>query len=302
MSTLKKINSIKGIKKLVSNSISYKLLFEFLGSFTIIFLINIFLSLGEMNISDWFFNIFHTIYNVNVLSALWIATITIIAFIFYKKTSICSNALTLVIQYKNEKINRKVFYYSAMAQLAGGVLASLIVYLITMGFAIWLTADYNTYNDFTNVIHSMGGGTPYLRGFFTHATNGEYESFNLYKPIDFSSYDNKGIQFGYSSIQGIINVLIIMTTFIFVNIIEKNFNRYTHKILLRYIMLIVLISISIVFSANTTNWVRLISPTIINGIFAHNIESGYRIATTLVYIMFQFIGLIFIFKISFFIK
>ena len=93
-----------------------------------------------------------------------------------------------------------------MAQLAGGVLASLIVYLITMGFAIWLTADYNTYNDFTNVIHSMGGGTPYLRGFFTHGTNGGYESFNLYKPIDFSSYDNKGIQFGYSSIQGIINV------------------------------------------------------------------------------------------------
>ncbi len=292
-SATEKKQFIGKIKSLVNSSFLYKLVFEFVGAFTLIFLIDLGLSLGELNGQIWFLKFFHVIYDINFLTAIWISSFTLIAFIVFERTCIASNAVTLVIQYKNKEIIKRDFYSSFGAQFLGGIIASIFVYFIMMGFAIWFIHDYSNYSDFTNELHIMGGSSEYLRGFFTHGNDNSYQAFNFYKPIDFTS-KSSGIRFGFSSMRGIINAFIIGSSFIFMNLIGKKYNSNFLKIAVRYIMLIVLISLSVILSANTTNWVRLISPIIVSGAFTHNAEGGYRILMTLVFMIFQSLGLIFI--------
>ena len=303
MSNIQKIENKKGrIKDLSNNSLAYKILFEFIGSFVLIFLIDIVFSLGELNSHIWFMNIFRIIYKINLFAAMWIATMTFVAFLIFEKTSITSNSVTLIIQYKNKKIEKDTLVFSVTAQFLGGIISSLFVYFIMMGFAIWLVPTYNSYNDFISINHTMGGSSVYLRGFITNGNIDQYKFYNLYSSIDFSSLENKGTQFGFSAIQGIINAFIISISFIIISFVEKKYNRNVTKKTVRYIMLIVLISISIIISANTTNWDRLISPAIINAIFTNNITGVYRIGTTLTFIFFQTFGLIFILLSDYFIK
>lgn len=281
------------IKKIVSKNSFNIFMFELFGSFIFILIINLGMSLGELDGKNWFLSIFHSIYNINLFATLWIGSFTFLAFLLFEKTSITSNFVTLVIQYKNKNVDKSKFLISTLGQFTGGLIASLMVYFLTMGFAIWLTPDYQTYSEFVNTSHTMGGANLYLRGILTHSSDGSYQSFNLYKPIDFS-LESKKVQFEFSIIQGIVNSIVIASTFVLISISEKKYNSNISKRAIRYIILIVSILMTIILSANTTDWVRMFSPRIIGAMFIQDADSGYQIATTLVFMSFQSLGLIFI--------
>ena len=265
-------------------SIKHKFLLEIVGSFLIIFIINFFISLGEANIPFfWAFN------NIVFLEGFWIATWTFIFFLFFEKTGVSSNALTLVIDFRNKNINIKQYILLFFGQLIGGIFAAFLVYII-----VDLLIVHNSSN--LNDIHVMGGTIPYIKGLFS--SNGTL----VWHPIDFVKDEHGVGPYGFSSIQGLINATIIIFSFFILRSVEKKYNIGFISKLIRYIMLISLVSSSVILTANTTNFNRLISPAIIDMIFNQSTNAVSKFGTTCVFILFQSIGLMVVYYSSLFDK
>lgn len=254
----------------VKQNISMRLIFEFLASFVLIFMINIGISLGEAGVTG-----FKIIYNVNIVLALWIGTWIFLAYLFFEKTNISTTLLYLVVLSKKKVINNKEFVLSILFQFLGGLFAA---------FLIWEIIDVGMGKD----IKVMGGTTTYIKGLFLL----EGSKFKLWEPYNFET----GWKYGFAIIQGIVSALFLITAFIGNGFVDRKFNREIFSKVSRYIILIVCISIPTILSANTTNWIRVLAPAIVSQISSWATKgNSTMLYTTLLYITFQSLGIIFIY-------
>jgi len=281
--TTLKLNENK-IKKYSQNSIWHKFLLEVFGAFSIVFIINFFISLGEANIPFfWIFN------NVVAVEGFWIATWTFLFFLFFEKTGVSSNALTLIIDFRNKNINFKQYILLFFGQLMGAILSSLFVFALVQLLIVNNSKHLNN-------IHVMGGAIPYIKGLFTN------KGTLAWNPIDFNMEPHGIGAYGFSSIQGLINALIIIFSFFVLKSVEKKYNIGFISKLIRYIMLLSLVTSSVILTANTTNYNRLISPAIIDMIFNQSKDAVRKFSTTCTFICLQSLGLIVVYFSGFFDK
>lgn len=264
------------IEEAVTNNDLLRLLGEFLSSMFFIFSINIVVALGEDEIP--FFKFF---YNYNIGTGILIGSMTMLAFVWGRKTSLSANMINLTLNKKNGKLKNNQFWTSLIFQFIGGIFGSLLVYIIAHS----LTNDQS--------LHSMGGAYPKLKGLTLN--NVEVTNFfNPWKSIDFvKTYDRKFV-YAYAVIQGFINASWIVIGFVLNSIVDSKTNNKTKQFLLRYIILLIGISITTIFYANTTNWIRLFTPTLINVIMGQE-NSLFVMQTTIVYVLVQTIGVIIIY-------
>jgi len=108
--------------------------------------------------------------------------------------------------------------------------------------------------------------------------------------------------YGFSSIQVLINALIIIFSFFVLKSVEKKYNIGFISKLIRYIMLLSLVTSSVILTANTTNYNRLISPAIIDMIFNQSKDAVRKFSTTCTFICLQSLGLIVVYFSGFFDK
>ena len=261
------------IKKYAQASIRHKFFLEVLGSFSIVFAINFCIALGEAKIPFfWIFN------NVIAVEGFWISTWTFIFFLFFERTGVSSNAITLVIDFRNKNINFKQYILLFFGQLIGALLSSLFVFSV-----VQLLIVNNSKN--LNNIHVMGGAIPYIKGLFTN--NGTV----AWNPIDFNTEPHGIGGYGFSAIQGVINASIIMFSFFMLKSVEKKYDIGFRSKAIRYIMLLSLVTSSVILTANTTNYNRLISPAIIDMIFNQSKDAIRKFSTTCTLISLQSLGL-----------
>lgn len=260
-------------------SIGFVILFEAISSFSLIFIINFPISLGEIDIK-----VFNLVYNVNFFNAIWIGGFTMIAFWWMQKTNISSNILNLVISSRNRNINKKEFSLSIIGQFIGGILAALIVFLIV--------SKGIDHGDSGNLI--MGGTTTDIKGLFL-ANPDMFNINSIWDPISFSDYGH-GAMFGFAAMQGLVNSFAICIAFMLNRRVDNNFDNQKKVFALRYIILIVIISISTIIYANTTNWIRLLSPAIISQVNSWiDGDESIILWTTLIFMLFQVLGFGFVF-------
>ncbi len=277
-----KKNMTELVKDKVTNNFWLRLLGEFLSAFFFIFFINLIIALGEDDVP--FFKFF---YEYNIGAGLWIGIMTLFAFIWAQHTTLSANFINLILTRKRGNISNKQFWNSTVFQFAGGVCGALMVYLIA-GMAM----------QSTDQLHSMGGAFPKLKGLVNNNTNGgtiinPWATYNFVE--NYNSGDiSKGFVYAYAVIQGFINASWIVIAFILNSIIDNKTNNRSKQLLLRYIILVVGISITTIFYANTTNWVRLLTPTVVNVLMGQD-NSLLVMNTTLVFIAVQIIGILIVF-------
>ncbi len=267
------------IEKKVDNSLSLRLLSEFLSSMIFIFSINIVLALGEVEIP-----VFRFFYFYNVGVGLWIAFTSMIIFHWSRQTTISSTMINLTIVHRRGEITTKEFWTSLTFQFIGGFFGAILVYIIINHLL------YGIYEPGVDVQYAMGGAMPKLKGLFVN-TPAQTSIFNPWMAINFAHSDSHGLPFiySYAVIQGFINASWVVIAFLLHSIVDNKTNNLYKAYALRYIILVVGISITTIFSANTTNWIRLLTPAIVNTIAGE--EHGVLILnTTVVYIAIQMIG------------
>ncbi len=275
------------IKEEAQSSYWLRMIGEFVSAFFFIFIINLVIALGEDSVP-----IFDFFYNVNIGMGIWVGSMTFLAFLWTQRTTLSANFVNLVINYRNNNINRKEFYGSMGFQFIGGFFAATIVYIIAGCFIHTNDPAY---------IHIMGGTTPKIKSLFLSNPNLPDTIFSsnnpIYNPIDFTKGFKTGYAYLWAAVQGCINAIWIIVAFILNGLVDKKYENGRKSIIWRYIILVVGVSITTIFYANTTNWVRLLSPavvsTIVHAINGHSItESTFLLSTTITYIAFQTIGLI----------
>ncbi len=273
------------IKNEVNGNFWLRLLGELLSSMFFVFSINLIIALGEDQIP-----VFKFFYNYNIGAGMWIGFMTVVSFVWFQRTTLSANLINLSLIYKRDQINSMEFWWSVLFQFIGGIAGALMVYL----FAGTVLAG--------DGLHVMGGAYPKLKG-LTNANVGltgapgnvDHTSIlNPWMSIDFTKMDNKIYTYSYAAIQGMINATWIIVAFILNSIVDQKNNNRTKQLLLRYIILVVGISITTIFYANTSNWVRVLTPTIVNVIMQKE-GSLLVLNTTLVYIAFQLIGVLVIY-------
>ncbi|BDU67490.1 MAG: hypothetical protein TYPL_1430 [Candidatus Tyloplasma litorale] len=275
-----------------SNSIDkfwFRMLWEFISSFSLIFSINFVLSLGEMKIPNKL-PISTAIFNVNFLTAIWISTFSFLAFLWTDKTTLSANFVNLVITYKRKKINKKEFSSSILFQFLGGLLAAFIIFILS---------QIIIYGDKDPLV--MGGTIPRIKGLFLNDPS-VYDNiqFTFYDPVDAREWDHRSLTYLFVALQGTINGIFILFSFSLNNRIVDKYDNGAKAKLFRYIILVVGISITTILYANTTNWIRLICPAIFGEIFGiiNNQQGTEILLTTSFYIMFQLPWLLLVYSSS----
>lgn len=245
-----------------------RMLGEALSAFVLIFTINFVISLGEIGIP-----VFHWIYRTNILSGVWIGFMTMVAFTWTQKTTMSANMINLLITKRNKQINKKEFWGSVVFQLIGGFFAGFLIY-----FFVAYLIEPSTWPP--NAPHIMGGTQPGFKGLF------------LNEPLLFR--DNTAQAYIVAMFQGLTCSIWIIIAFMLNFVVDKKTNNETQQWIFRYIILIVGISITTAFYANTTNPVRLLSPAIANAIMGRD-YGLLLLSTTFTFILFQTIGMAFIY-------
>lgn len=259
------------IKQKVSNNFWTRMLGEMLCAFLLIFTINTGQGIGESlfaatgKASHEWYNVFYYIYNINIVTALWIGSWTFLAFLWMRKTSLSSNFFNLVISYKHNDINRKEFWSSLPFQFIGGIFAAFFTIIICLNIHPTTGA--------------MGGTITSMKGIFLNSPHS----------FDISAVDP--IKYGYAATQGLINAFAIMFLYTVNTIIDRRHGNGV-ALSLRYTILIISIAITTIFYANTTNWVRLLSPAIVSAV--NNWDTQF-LTTTLTFIAVQTIGLLMVY-------
>ncbi len=277
----KRDNFLDKIRHQANSKLWFRLIGEFLSAFFFVFMINLLIALGEDGIPA-----FNLIYDYNLGMGLWIGFMTMVAFVWAQRTTLSANAVNLVLAHRRQQIDNGSFLTSIIIQFIGGILGAVFVYFIAASFIM----------DTDSTLHAMGGAYPKLKGLTATNTVGGSAT-NPWASINFvtewsNGNMNKGFVYLYAIGQGAINATWIVVAFILSTIVDDKTNNRTQQLLLRYIILIVGISITTIFTANTTNWVRLFAPTVVNAIMEHGSpESMLVMDTTMVYIAVQFIGL-----------
>lgn len=284
-----KKNIFEKIKDVVQSNLLYRLVGEALSALFFILVINSVIALGEDHVP-----VLNFFYDFTFGTGIWIATMTIIAFVWSTNTTLSANVLNLVLAYRRKDVNKVEFWTSIVFQFLGGIIGALIVYFIA-GAVVDLDAPGEP-------LHSMGGALPKLKGLTL--TNVENTSiFNPWQDVNFitkygpSSGDaHYAFIYLYASLQGVINASWIIIAFYLNSIVSnKNSNNRVKELLWRYIILLIGISITTIFYANTTNWVRLLTPNIVNVLAMRN-NSLLILSTTLIFIAFQCIGLWYVYS------
>ncbi len=262
----------------------FRLTGEFLSSFFFIFVINLLVALGEDDIP-----VFNFIYKFNIGMGLWIGFMTLMAFVWAQKTTLSANIINLALSHRRQEITNGTFWTSVPVQFIGGVLGALSVYFIA-GYLIHGGSDG---------IHAMGGAFPKLKGLTsTNTAGGTFV--NPWATINFvdrwmEGTMTKGYVYLYAVIQGFINASWIVIAFVLNSITDDKTNNRTQQLILRYIILVVGITITTMFTANTTNWVRLFTPTVVNVIAKPGKDTLLVMDTTMVYIAVQMVGLVIVY-------
>lgn len=261
------------IRNRVENNYWWRLLGEMISAFILIFSINCGQALGEVGFSGFYY-----IYSWNILTAFWIGSLTFLSFIWMKKTTLSSNFFNLVINYKHNVINKKEFWSSLPFQFLGGFFAASLILLICI-----------SHND-ENKRLVMGGTIPSIKGLFINDnTSINYSNLNtIYNRIDFSG---KFIYL-FALIQGLINSMAIIFLYICNTKIDKKKSENI-SLVYRYFILIIIIFFTTILYANTTNWIRLITPAIVSAIYDWQDEF---LSTTLLFIFVQAIGLLVVYN------
>ncbi len=259
------------MKETLNNNFWLRMLGEMCGAFLLIFIINSGQAIGESLYklnggSHEVYNLFYYIYNWNLITALWIGSWTFVAFILFRKTSIACNFFNLVISYKHNEITKDEFWHSLPFQLIGGLFAAYFVIIISLSI-----------NDVTG---AMGGTITSMKSLMTN--NDHIFDFNK----------GESIRYGYAAVQGLINAFAIIFLYTINVIIDRN-NGKGKALTLRFLVLVPTIFITTIFYANTTNWIRLLSPAVMSAI--NNWETEF-LTTTLVFISTQTIGLLVVYN------
>ncbi len=284
---------LENIRIKVNDNLWYRLVGEAVCAFILIFSINLGITLGEAEVP-----FFDAIYNINFVIALWIGTFTWLSFLWFKKTNLSSNMVNLIMNFRNSNnLNSKKLWLSILFQFLGGLLAALLV---------WMIVDLGISNITKHHVNSMGGTTPYIKGLFLAREFGE-NGWNVswmgkgaiaWHPISFTNGDKYGIAIA----QGLVCASSIILSF-YLNVFVDDKFEYKTAIKLRWLILIVLISLTTIMSANTTNWVRLIAPAIVNQFNSLVNDNGSTMLyTTLLFIAMQTLGILFIYGTKFFAK
>ncbi len=259
-------------KTKISSRFWTRMPFEFLSAFILIFIINLGLSLGQANPNIAFFN---GIFNINILTAAWISFFTLVAFGLFYYFGISVNVVTAVLAKRNGTItNWLEFIVTIGFQLIGSILASLVIYEIILAI--------NNSNDFQN---SLGGTTATLKGLFLY--NGDFSWGNV-------SFYETWQCYLFSFVQGLINGISIIFLFLGNLIIDYKSNTSISMFFNRFCVMTFIFSITTIFSANTTNIVRLLGPAIVTEIF--DTQTYSILGTTLVYGLVNSLALIYIFS------
>ncbi len=267
-----------------------RLILESISAFIMVFIINFGITLGEAQVP-----FFDVIYNTNILIAIWIASWSFLSLLIFRKTGLTINMINLIMSFRSDDMNKNEFIGSFLFQFIGGLIAALLV---------WFIIDFGLEENLHLVedVNSMGGTTPYIKGLFFAREYGVDSWSNewwdgvgaiAWKPVSI----NSNWKFGFAAIQGLVCGVSIIISMYINNFIDDKFNtKWT--LVGRYFVMIILISITTILSANTTNWVRLLSPAIISQIDSWvNGEMQQTILyTTIIFILFQSIGLLFIYR------
>ncbi len=266
------------VRRSVDEKLSIRLLLEFLSSMIFIFCINSILALGEMDVP-----FFHFFYFYNIGVGIWIALTSIVILFWTRQTTVSAVMINLTLSLKRKEITATEFWSSLAAQFIGGFLGAVSVYAlvnhVNHGIPIPHDAPY-----------AMGGAMPKLKGLFVN-TPTETSLLNPWMSINFIHGEEYGLPvvYTYAVIQGFINATWIIVAFIANAFVNKKTNNIYQEFGWRYIILLIGVSITTIFSANTTNWIRLLSPAIVNAVVGE--EHGILLLnTTFVYIAIQMIG------------
>ncbi len=261
----------KRFKSKIANRFWTRMPFEFLSAFILIFIINLSFSLGQANPNIIIFN---GIFNINVVAAAWISFFTLIAFGLFHYFGISVNVVTAVLAKRNGTItNWLEFIVTILFQLAGSVLASLLIYEIILAI--------NHGSDFEN---TLGGTTTTIKGLFLY--QGDFSWGNI-------SFYETWRRFLFAFIQGLINGTSIIILFLGNLIIDYKSNSSLSMFFYRFCAMTFIFSITTIFSANTTNIIRLLGPSIVSDLF--HTQSSPIFGTTIVYGITNSLALIYIF-------
>ncbi len=271
----------------IRNNLWIRLLGEAASALFFVFSINLIIALGEDGIP--FFDFF---YNFNIGAGIWIGFMTLIAFIWSTKTPLSANVLNLVLASRRGELAKDEFWLSIVFQFIGGLAGALMVYLVA---GVVVDADMNK-------LHSMGGALPKLKGFINTNVTDVNAGINIWHSFNFvEHYSSDGINphplyiYLYAALQGTINATWIIIAFYLNGMVDrKNINNRAKQLGLRYIILVIGISLTTIFYANTTNWIRLLTPNIINMIMGGD-HSVLIFSTTLIFICVQTCALLFMY-------
>ncbi len=298
----KDLNWSERITKKLNDNLPLRLLAEFLSSMLFIFFMNLVLALGEDDIP-----IFRFTSNYNFGNGIWIGFMTMVGFYWFQKTGIATNLINLTLKKMRGQIDGTTYWSSTVVQFVGGIFGALFVFFIAAQFV-----DLST-----DPMHAMGGTKPKIKGMIN--TNVSNDALYKFWAVDgkvqtsflnpWESYDlvnnlystNKTLIYIFAAGQGLVNASWIVVAFILNSIVDDKANNKTQQFALRYIILIVGISVTTIVYANTTNWVRILTPTIVNvfndwskGTVEYH-HSILVLQTTMVYISMQMIGVVFVY-------
>ncbi len=271
----------------IRNNLWIRLLGEAASALFFVFSINLIIALGEDGIP--FFKFF---YNFNIGAGIWIGFMTLVAFVWSTKTPLSANVLNLVLASRRGELTKEEFWLSVVFQFIGGLAGALMVYMVA---GVMVDADMST-------LHSMGGALPKLKGFINTNVTPDNAGINIWQSfnfVDHFSLDGENPHliyiYLYAIIQGGINATWIIIAFYLNRMVDKkNVNNRAKQLALRYIILVIGISITTIFYANTTNWIRLLTPNIINLIVGGE-HSLLIFSTTIVFICVQTTALLFMY-------
>lgn len=258
-------------KEKIANRFWTRMPFEFFSAFVLIFIINLGLSLGQANPN---IAVFNGIFNINVLTAAWISFFTLVAFGLFYYFGISVNVVTAVLAKRNGTItNWLEFVVTICFQLVGSILASLVIYKIVLAI-----------NNGAAFENSLGGTTTTVKGLFLY--NGDFSWGNI-------SFYEIWRRYLFAMVQGLINGISIIILFLGNLVIDYKSNTSMSMFFYRFCAMTFIFSITTIFSANTTNIVRLLGPAIVSEIF--HTQTYSILGTTIVYGIMNSLALIYIF-------
>lgn len=269
------------IKNGVQSNIWIRILAEALSSFFFVFTINVVISLGESKVG-----LFSFFFKYNIGGGIWIGFLSMISFYWFQVSGISSNFINLVICHRRGQVNNKELTISVPAQFVGGLLGAIMVYFVAVKAIV---PDDQS-------IHAMGGAMTKIKGLVN--TNVTEEQLSIINPwvsrnfaTEFVGTSKVGYVYLYGIVQGLINAIWIIVAFILNSIVDEKTNNKTKQFILRYIILIVGISIATIFYANTSNWVRLLTPALVNVFTGRYEEAVLVMNATFLFIIMQMIGI-----------